>query len=72
VKHSTDREPRIWHNPWFTDWSGLSNPGHRVNRPSVLHDGEEPSREQEEVKKHVVMVGSWLCTVSSEVHISGR
>jgi hypothetical protein len=38
----------------------------------VLRDGEEPSQEQEQVEKHVVMVGSWPCMVSSEVHINGR
>jgi hypothetical protein len=38
----------------------------------VLHDGKVLSREKEQVKKHVVMVGSWLCTVSSKVHINGR
>jgi hypothetical protein len=72
VQHSTDWEPVIKQNLWFTDWSGSGNPGHRVNQPDVLRDGEGPSREQEQVKKHVMMVGSWPCTVSSEVHINGR
>jgi hypothetical protein len=38
----------------------------------MLHKEEEPSWEQEQVKKHIVMVGSWPCTVSSEVHINLR
>jgi hypothetical protein len=38
----------------------------------VLCDGVEPSWEQEQVKKHNVMVGSWRCMVSSKVHINGR
>jgi hypothetical protein len=38
----------------------------------VLRKEEEPSREQEQVKKHIMMVGSWPCTVSFEVHINGR
>jgi hypothetical protein len=38
----------------------------------MLQKEEEPSWEQEQVKKHIVMVGSWPCTVSSEVHINLR
>jgi hypothetical protein len=38
----------------------------------VLRKEEEPSWVREQVKKHVVMVGSWPCTVSSEVYINGR
>jgi hypothetical protein len=72
VQHSTNQEPRIRQNPRFTDRSGLVNPDRRVNHLDVLHNGELPSREQEQVKKHIVMVGPWLCTVSSEVHINGR
>jgi hypothetical protein len=72
VQHSTDREPGIRQNPLFTDRSGSGNPDHHVNHPDVLHKEEEPSREQEPVKKHVMMVGSWSCTVSSEVYINGR
>jgi hypothetical protein len=37
----------------------------------VLRDGEESSREQGQVKKHFVMVGSCPCMVLSEVHING-
>jgi hypothetical protein len=50
----------------------LANPGHHVNHSDVLRDGEELSWVQEHVKKHVMMVGSWSCMVSSGVHISGR
>jgi hypothetical protein len=38
----------------------------------VLRDEKESSREQEQVKKHIMMVGSWPCTVSFEVHINAR
>jgi hypothetical protein len=38
----------------------------------VLHDGEEPSWEQEQAKKHIMLVESWSCMVSFEVHINGR
>jgi hypothetical protein len=54
-----------------TDRSGSGNLDHRVNHPDVLRKEEELSWEQEQVKKHIVMVGSWLCMVSSEVHING-
>jgi hypothetical protein len=67
-----DREPGIRQNPRFTDRSSLGNPDHRVNHPDVLRKEEEPSQEQEQVKKHVMMVGSWPCMVSSKVHINGR
>jgi hypothetical protein len=43
VQLSTDQEPRIRQNPWFTDRSGSGNPDHCVNHPDVLHDGEESS-----------------------------
>jgi hypothetical protein len=39
---------------------------------SELRKEDEPSLEQEQVKKHVMMVLSWPCTVSCEVHINGR
>jgi predicted acyl esterase len=57
VQHSTDREPGIRKNPRFTNRSGLGNPDRRVNRPDMLRKEEEPLREQEQVKKHVMMVG---------------
>jgi hypothetical protein len=44
VQHSTDQEPGLRQNPWFTDRSSSANPDHRVNRPDVLRDGEESSR----------------------------
>jgi hypothetical protein len=71
VQHSTDREPRIRQNPQFSDRSSSGNSDHRVSHPDVLREGEELSQEQEQMKKHIVMVGSWPCTVSYEVHING-
>jgi hypothetical protein len=56
VQHSTDHEPGIRQNARFTDWSGSANLGHRVSHPDVLCDGEQPSRQQEQVKKQVVLV----------------
>jgi hypothetical protein len=50
----------------------LGNLDHRVNHHDVLGKEEEPSREQEQFKKHVMMVGSRPCMVSSEVNINGR
>jgi hypothetical protein len=44
----------------------------RVNRPDVLHDGDELSRRLEQTKEHIMMVGSWPCKVSSELYINGR
>jgi hypothetical protein len=38
----------------------------------MLRKEEEPSREHEQVKKHVMLVGSCPCKVSSEVHINRR
>jgi hypothetical protein len=61
VQYSSDQAP---------DRSGSGNLDH-CNCPDVLCKEEEPSREQEQVKKHFVMVGSWPCMVSSEVHING-
>jgi hypothetical protein len=72
VQHSTDQEPRIRQNPWFTDRLGSGNPDCRVSRLDVLHDREGLSWEEEQIKKHVMMVGSWSCMVSSEVHINWR
>jgi hypothetical protein len=72
VQHSMDREPGISENPRFADQSGSGNPDHCVNRPDVLRKEDEPLREKEQVKKHVMMMGSWPCTVSSMVHINGR
>jgi hypothetical protein len=49
----------------------LGNPDCHVNRPDVLHDGEESSRRPEQTEEHVVMVGSWPCKVSSKIHMNG-
>jgi hypothetical protein len=71
MQHSMDQAPGVRQNAQVTDRSSSGNPDHRVNRPDVLRKREEPSWEQEQVKKHVVMVGSWLCMMSSKVHING-
>jgi hypothetical protein len=70
VQHSMDQVPRVRQNARVINRSGSGNPDH-CNRPDMLCKEEEPSREQEQVKKHVVMVGSWPCMVSSKVHIDG-
>jgi hypothetical protein len=57
VQHSIDQELGIRENPWFTDRLVSGNLDHRVSRPDVLHD---------------MMVGSWPCKVSSEIHINGQ
>jgi hypothetical protein len=50
----------------------LGNSDRRVTRADVLHGGEgSSSQKQELTNEHVVMVGSWPCSVSSEVHING-
>jgi hypothetical protein len=67
-----DQAPGVRQNARVTDRSGAGNQDRCVNRPDVLRDREEPSREHEHVKKHIVMVGSWPCMVSSGVHINGR
>jgi hypothetical protein len=56
---------------WFSDGSGSGNPDRRVNHPDVLRDGEELSRRLEQTEEHVMMMFSWLCKVSSEIHING-
>jgi hypothetical protein len=71
AQHSTDQEPRIRQNPWFADRSSLGNLDHCVNHLDVLCDGEESSRWPEQTEEHAVMVGSWPCKVSSEIHING-
>jgi hypothetical protein len=67
---SIDQAPKVRQNAWVTDRLGSGNPDH-CNCPNVLCKEEEPSREQEQVKKNVVMVGSWPCMMSSVVHING-
>jgi hypothetical protein len=71
AQHSIDREPGMRQNPRFTNRSGLGNPDHRVNRPDLMRDREESSRRLEQIEKHIVMVGSWPCKVSYEIHING-
>jgi hypothetical protein len=71
VHHSTDREPEIRQNPGFADRSGSGNPNRRVNHPDVLHDEGGLSQRLEWTEEHVVMVVSWPCNVSSEIHING-
>jgi hypothetical protein len=72
VQHSIDQEPGIRQNPRFVDRSGLGNPDHHVNRPDVLRNKGGLSRRLEQTKEHVMMVGSWPCKVSSEIHINGQ
>jgi hypothetical protein len=72
MQNATDRAPRIRQITQFADRVGSDNPDRRVNRANMLHGGEGPSsRKQEQTKEHVVMVGSWPCRVSSEIHING-
>jgi hypothetical protein len=71
VQHSTDQESRIWQNLWFADRSGSCNPDRHVNCPDVLHDEGGLSRKPKQTEEHVVIVGSWPCKVSSEIHING-
>jgi hypothetical protein len=71
AQDTTNWEPGIRQNPRFTDQSGSGNPNCCVNHPDVLDDGEESSRRLEQTKEHVMMVGSWPCRVSSEIHING-
>jgi hypothetical protein len=50
----------------------LGNPDRRVNRSDVLCDEGGSSQRPEKIEEHIVMVGSWPCKVSSEIHINGR
>jgi hypothetical protein len=70
VQHSTDQVPGVRQKARVTDQTSLGNLDH-FYRPNVLRKEEEPSRVQEQVKKQIMMVGSWPCMVSSEVHING-
>jgi hypothetical protein len=63
VWHSTDQEPEIRKNPWFTNRLGSGNLYHRVIHPDVLCNREESSRRLEQTEGHVMMVGSWPCKV---------
>jgi hypothetical protein len=71
VQPSTDQETRTRQNPNFADRSGSGNPNRCVNRPDVLRDGEESSQRLEQTEEHILMVGSWPCKVSYEIHING-
>jgi hypothetical protein len=72
MQHAMDRAPGIRQITWFADRVGSDNPDRQVNCADVLHDGEGPSsRKQEQTEENVMMVGSWLCNVSSEIHING-
>jgi hypothetical protein len=72
MQHAMDQAPRIRHISQFANLVGSDNLDRRVNCANVLHSGEGPSsRKQEQTKEHVVMVGSWPCRVSSEIHING-
>jgi hypothetical protein len=70
-QHSTDQEPGIRQNPRRTDRSGSGNPDRCFNRPDVLCNEGGSSRRPEQTEEHVVMVDSWPCKVSSEIHING-
>jgi hypothetical protein len=72
MQHTMDQAPEIRQITQFADRSGSSNPDKRVTRADVLHGGEgSSSRKQGQTKEHVMMVGSWSCRVSSDVHING-
>jgi hypothetical protein len=72
VQHSTDWESGKRQNPRFDNRSGSGNPDRRVNRPDVLRNEGGSSRRPEQTEEHIMMVGSWPCKVSSEIHINGR
>jgi hypothetical protein len=72
MQHATDWAPGIRQITRFADPIGLDNPDKRANCANMLHGGEGPSsRKQEQTKEHVMMVESWPCRVSSEIHING-
>jgi hypothetical protein len=72
IQHATDWAPGIKQNTRFADLVGSNNPDRWVNHANVLHSGEGPSScKQEQTEEHVMMVGSWLCRVLSEIHIKG-
>jgi hypothetical protein len=57
VQHSMDQAPGVWQSAQVTDRSCLGNLDD-CNHSDVLQKDEELSREQEQVKKHAMMVGS--------------
>jgi hypothetical protein len=72
MQHATDRALGIRQITQFADRVGSDNPGRWVNRANVLHGGEGPSsHKKEQTEEDVMMVGSWPCRVSSEIHING-
>jgi hypothetical protein len=72
MQQATDRAPKIKHNTRFADRIGSDNPNRQVNCANMLHGGEGSlSRKKERTEEHVMMVGSWPCRVSSEIHING-
>jgi hypothetical protein len=73
TQHTMDQAPEIRQITRFADRSGSGNPNRCITHVDVLHGGERSStQKQEQTDKHVMMVGSWPCRVSSEVHINGR
>jgi hypothetical protein len=73
MQHAIDQTPRIRQITQFADRVCSDNPDKWVNRANVLHGGEgTSSRKKEQTEEHVVMVGSWPCIVSSEIHIGGQ
>jgi hypothetical protein len=72
MQHTTDQALEIRQITWLADRSGSGNPDRRITHADVLHGGERSSsQKQEHTKDHIMMVGSWPCRVSSEVHING-
>jgi hypothetical protein len=72
MQHAMDPAPGIRQITRFADRVGLDNPNRWVNHANMLCGGEGPSsHKQEQTEEHVVMVGSWPCRVSSEIHING-
>jgi hypothetical protein len=73
LQHARDWAPRIRQNTRFANQVGSDNPDRWVNHANLLHGGDGPSScKQEQTEEHAVMVGSWLCRVSSKIHINRR
>jgi hypothetical protein len=67
-----DQAPGIRQITQFANWSCSGNSDRHVTHADVLHGVEgSSSRKQEQTEEHVMMIGSWPCRVSSEVHING-
>jgi hypothetical protein len=71
VQHSTDQEPRVRPPSQFSAQSGSGNLDCWSNHPDVLRTGEGPFWRPEQIKEHVMMIGSWDYRVSFEIHIGG-